>query len=149
MENSLKGLMLAAGTIITCVVITLGFYISKEARATAANGAKEINKLNAEFAESDKTIYDGVVVSGSEVINLIKKTEDEALGICVKTKSSMTYFGYNFDISTGDLATKSNKTYFDAINETATTYVNPYGNFRGHVIRNANEVITGIIFAQE
>ena len=28
MENSLKGLILAAGTIITCVVISLGFFIS-------------------------------------------------------------------------------------------------------------------------
>ena len=34
MENSLKGLILAAGTIITCVVISLAFYISREAKPT-------------------------------------------------------------------------------------------------------------------
>ena len=32
MENSLKGLMLAAGIIITCIIISLGFYIAREAR---------------------------------------------------------------------------------------------------------------------
>ncbi len=46
MENSLKGLLLAAGTIITCVIIGLGFYIAREARDTAANGAGQISKLN-------------------------------------------------------------------------------------------------------
>ena len=30
MENSLKGLMLAAGIIITCIIISLGFYIARE-----------------------------------------------------------------------------------------------------------------------
>jgi hypothetical protein len=40
MENSLKGLILAAGTIITCVVITLAFYISREAKQTAINGVQ-------------------------------------------------------------------------------------------------------------
>ena len=73
MENSLKGLLLAAGTIITCVVISLSFFIAREAKNTANNGANQINQLNAEFMESDKTIYDGARVSGSEVINVIKK----------------------------------------------------------------------------
>ena len=71
MENSLKGLILAAGTIITCVVISLGFYISREAKDTATNGANQINKLNSEFVESDKDIYDGTTVSGSEDLNVI------------------------------------------------------------------------------
>lgn len=74
MENSLKGLILAAGTIITCVVISLAFYISREAKQTALNGAKEINRINTEFAESDKVVYDNTTVSGSEVMNVIKKT---------------------------------------------------------------------------
>ncbi len=149
MENSLKGLMLAAGTIITCVVITLGFYISKEARTTAANGANEINKLNAEFAESDKMIYDGAVVSGSEVVNFIKKMQDETVGVCVKTNSYQMFFGYSFDIDKGELGTVSNNTYEDAIRQTGTTYVNPYGSFRGSIVRDANKVIIGIVFTQE
>ena len=64
MENSLKGLILAAGTIITCIVIGLGFYIAREARDTASSGAGQINKLNAEFADTSKTMYEGTEVSG-------------------------------------------------------------------------------------
>lgn len=51
MENSLKALILAAGTVITCVVITLGFYLSKEAQSTASTGTSKIGKINSEFAE--------------------------------------------------------------------------------------------------
>ena len=48
MENSLKGLMLAAGIIITCIIISLGFYIAREARDTASEGTGQINQLQAE-----------------------------------------------------------------------------------------------------
>ena len=86
MENSLKGLLLAAGTIITCIVISLGFFIAREARDTAADGAGQISKLNAEFNESDKVMYDGLKVSGSEVINVINKFRNNTLAIKVVTK---------------------------------------------------------------
>ena len=94
MENSLKGLILAAGTIITCVVISLGFYISKEAQATTSAGTSRIGKINSEFSESDKSMYDGSKVSGNEVINAIKKVSGQEVGICVVTKTNSTYYGY-------------------------------------------------------
>ena len=59
MENSLKGLMLAAGIIITCIIISLGFYIAREARDTASEGTGQINQLQAEFTDASKTMYDG------------------------------------------------------------------------------------------
>ncbi len=71
MENSLKGLMLAAGIIITCIIISLGFYIAREARDTASEGTGQINQLQAEFTDASKTMYDGTEVSGSEVLNVI------------------------------------------------------------------------------
>ena len=126
MENSLKGLILAAGTIITCVVISLAFYISREAKQTALNGAKEINRINTEFAESDKVVYDNTTVSGSEVMNVIKKTDGEKVGIYVKTKGN----------------------YSLAAETSSDTYINPYADFKGSVIRDSNDTITGIKFVQ-
>ena len=68
MENSLKGLMLAAGIIITCIIISLGFYIAREARDTASEGTGQINQLQAEFTDASKTMYDGTEVSGNSVM---------------------------------------------------------------------------------
>ena len=148
MDNSLKGLILAAGTIITCVVISLGFFIAREAKDTASNGANQINKLNSEFVESDKVIYDGATVSGSEVINVIKKFKNEKLGILVKTNKSKTYYGYSFDENDGDIIGQVNSKNIDPTDSDSVNYVNPYVNFVGRIIRDKNEVITGIVFEQ-
>lgn len=149
MENSLKGLLLAAGTIITCLVISLAFFISREAKDTASNGANQIGKLNAEFAAGDKSIYDGAVVSGSEVLNVIKKFSDEGIGIYVQTGKSATFYNMNFDLDNGNITGKSNNTYNIALDNTEDTYVNPYGSFVGRIVKDANEVITGIKFVQQ
>lgn len=148
MENSLKGLILAAGTVITCLVITLGFYLSKEAQSTANTGTSKIGKINTEFAENDKTMYDGTKVSGSEVVNAIRKLDGETVGIYVVTKSSSLYYGYNFDENSGKLKEESTNVYDVNIDSSSSSYINPYAMFEGTVIRNENDVITGIKFAQ-
>lgn len=146
MENSLKGLILAAGTIITCVIVTLGFYIAREAKQTATNSANQINEMNIEFMENDKVIYDGATVSGTEVVNVIKKMQNEKIGVYVNNGKTQTYYGYSFDLSTGELGSTSTNKYTVAMDESKNSYVNPYGTFRGTVIRNSNNAITGIIF---
>ncbi len=148
MENSLKGLILAAGTIITCVVISLGFYISREAKDTAAGGTNQINKLSMEFAESDKIIYDNATVSGSEVINVIKKFSNEKLSVYVKTNKAEVFYGYRVDLNNGNITEASSQNVSEALKESSNQYINPYGNFNGSIIRDANDVITAIVFEQ-
>ncbi len=148
MENSLKGLILAAGTIITCVVISLGFYISREAKDTASNGANQINKLNSEFMENDKVIYDGAVVSGSEVINVLKKFRNDETGVLVKTNKSETYYIYQFNLSTGELEKSVSNSYDSVLDNSNKSYINPYANFKGRIIRDINDAIVGIVFEQ-
>lgn len=149
MENSLKGLILAAGTVITCLVISLGFYLSNEAQATANTGTSRIGKINTEFAESDKMAYQGAKVSGSEVVGAIRRFHDEKLGVYVVTKETQAFYGYEFDTATGELKDRSQKDYEETKVETSSYYINPYAAFTGRVIRNSNQVITGIEFVQE
>ena len=149
MENSLKGLLLAAGTIITCVIIGLGFYIAREARDTAANGAGQISKLNAEFNESDKVIYDGLRVSGSEVINVINKYKNETLSIKVATKKSVVYYNYGLSSDETALGSEGGASVKLAQDRTSNTYINPNEQFLGMVLRDANNTIIGISFLQQ
>lgn len=152
MENSLKGLILAAGVIITCIVVGLGFYIAREARDTAAGGAGQISKLNAEFNESDKSMYDGLEVSGSEVINVINKFKNEDISIEVKTKKSTVQYCRSLSANSdgsyalGSATTHSTKNAQD-INH--ANYVNPNAQFVGTVLRDANNAIVGIAFEQQ
>lgn len=151
MENSLKGLLLAAGVIITCIVVGLGFYIAREARDTAANSTGQISKLNAEFTESDKTMYDGMSVSGSEVVNVVNKFKNDTMGIVVTTNAgSTTYYGYNVTgtIDESKLESKSNSNIKDAQKITNGNYINPNAQFSCTVLRDKNRAIVGLKFVQ-
>lgn len=149
MENSLKGLVLAAGTIITCIVIGLGFYIAREARDTASGGAGQINRLNAEFSDTSKTMYEGTEVSGSEVLNVVRKFQNESVGIMVKTNKTSTFYTYMFDLTNGELGSKTASDYKQAQNELSNSYINPNGRFEGGVVRDNNGTITGLTFTQK
>ena len=148
MDNSLKGLILAAGTIITCIVISLGFYISREARDTAASGAGQISKLNAEFNESDKVMYDGLSVSGSEVINVINKFKNGDIAIQVNTRKCSTYYDNVLDDKQTEIIGTSSASVKSAQNSQSNAYINPNGQFLGSIIRDVNYTIIGIIFSQ-
>lgn len=149
MENSLKGLMLAAGIIITCIIISLGFYIAREASDTASSGTGQINELQAEFADTSKTMYENTVVSGSEVINVIRKFSDEMMGIRVETKKNTSYYIYQFSEIDGSLKNASSLDYKSAQVTTNSNYINPTGRFLGTVVRDENGTITGISFVQQ
>ncbi len=149
MENSLKGLMLAAGIIITCIIISLGFYIAREASDTASSGTGQINELQAEFADTSKTMYENTEVSGSEVINVIRKFSDEAIGVKVQTKKNTSYYIYQFNDADGSLKSASTLDYKTAQNATSANYINPTGRFLGSVVRDANGTITGLSFVQQ
>ena len=149
MENSLKGLMLAAGIIITCIIISLGFYIAREASDTASSGTGQINELHAEFADTSKTMYENTEVSGSEVINVIRKFSDEMIGIKVQTKKNTSYYIYQFSDSDGSLKNASSLDYKSAQNAASANYINPTGRFLGAVVRDANGTITGLSFVQQ
>lgn len=145
MENSLKGLILAAGTIITCLVISLGFFIAKEAKTSAMNGAGQINNLNSEFVQSDKIIYDGAQITGSEVINTIHKFSNQNIAITVQTNKSTNNYNYYIDAKYGDIVECNT---YQVCDEFVLEYINPVGKFEGSVIRDVNSVIVGLKFVQ-
>jgi hypothetical protein len=153
MDNGLKGLLLAAGTIITCIVVSLGFYIAREARDTAASGAGSISKLNSEFNDNDKTMYEGLAVSGSEVLNVITKFSSEDICIRVETIASGNngnYAYYLHKLSTGYvLGDASDVDISQAKDQTNINYINPNATFHGSVQRDSNNVITCITFIQK
>ncbi|WP_281532400.1 hypothetical protein, partial [Anaerocolumna aminovalerica] len=152
MSNALKGLILAAGVIITCVVIGLGFYISREANAAATNGIGQISRMNKEFSEQDKVMYDGLDVTGSEVINAINKYKTEDIAVVVSTKKSTIYYNRNLNYSTNgeiEIGGVSNASVKDAQTITSTNYINQKVQFTGTILRDKNDTIIGISFVQK
>ncbi|WFR59547.1 hypothetical protein QA584_10775 [Anaerocolumna sp. AGMB13025] len=149
MDNSLKGLILAAGVIITCLVVGIGFYISREASAAATNGTGQISRMNKEVAESDKVMYDGLDVTGSEVINAINKYKSEDIAVKVTTKKSSVYYNRILINSDKELGNESNASVKDTQTITSSYYINQKAQFTGEILRDVNDTIIGISFVQQ
>ncbi len=146
MENSLKGLILAAGVVITCIVVGLGFYLSREASNSGNEAISQIAGMTAEYSEIEKTMYDNTVVSGNEVISAISKFDDEisegSFTITVYTgKKDEKSGGISFDSKSCDISSTKAKN--------STNYINPEGRFNGEIIRDENGMISSLVFRQK
>lgn len=146
MSNGLKLLMLAAGTVITCIVITIAFRMAKTSQNTSNAYEKNLTRFYDNLSESELTAYDGVCVYGADVVNFIKKqlgkykaSEKSDVTITVVTmKSPEKKYSYQ------------NSNYIEQIqNFTEEHYINPLYQFRGKCIYNENDVITEIVFTVE
>lgn len=135
MDNSLKGLILAAGVIITCVVIGLGFYISREAKNTSNNGANQLSHMNSEYQDMSLSIYDGLSISGREVKEVIKKSATTTFSVIVKTGDGQESKYTSISAALPVLG--------------STGYINPDARFLGTIAKDSNNVLSSITFTQQ
>lgn len=143
MENSLKGLMLAASVVITCIVLSVGFLFARESQALSASSTEKLNDFTVELSETDMILYDGLEVTGCDVVNFIKKrlgeyTSSETAPVVVYVKTAKAEKCY-----TNSVIIKSIQDF------THVNYISPLSKFMGHIERDGNKVITGIYFEQK
>lgn len=156
MENSLKMLMIGAAVAITLAVITAGFFILRQGQGIMKSSTEKISSISADIEETEFTIYDDQTVSGSEVVNVVRKYKNERIAVFVATGKDSNGAWYNNSatgISNGDyegsIISSSPEDFSSMIDESKNEYVNPNGKFKGKVLRNANNTIIGLYFTQE
>ncbi len=152
MDNSLKGLLLAAGVIITCVVVGLGFYISREAKNISASGASQITSMNSEYQDVAKTMYDGLIISGREVLAVLEKfrgeLEDGTFLVTVHTGKTQGSDAGGIEYG-GDDENDMDSAIAGAMDKSDDAYVNPNAKFLGEITYDDNDVINGLVFTQQ
>lgn len=148
MDNILKGIVIAAGVLLTIILVGIGFYIARETKNTSNNGMSQINAMNKEGQDIDISIYDGLSVSGSEVINIMDQCKNKKLFMCVKTKACLSEEGvyYNYSYTDDELQVAGNYAASEASKEDK---INKMGQFKCSVYKNKLEVITGMYFVQK
>lgn len=158
MENSLKMLMIGAAVAITLAVITSGFFILRQGQGILKSSTSKISQISSDIEETEFTIYEDQEVSGSEVVNVVRKYDDKRIGIFVATGKDTNGAWYINDIdgtnfSSGDYVgeiSSGNAGGIEQLIETSDDeYVNPNGRFLGKVIRNENDSIIGLAFTQQ
>lgn len=152
-ENVLGFIKWAAGIVITLAIISIAFIVFNIAKDGTMAGINKISAMNAQIAESDITIYDDQEISGSEVVNVIRKFNKSYLAIQVKTgkDTSGTWYGYNASVSSGvaTMGSESSSDIANAIDETHVRYINPNGRFISKVYRDNNGTAIVITFLQK
>jgi len=147
MENSLKAILMAAGVVITLIVVSIGFLLMRSGQNTAQNAINKLGQVNAELDESQYTMYDGAEVNGYDVINLLNKYKNEYIGIQVITNKNTTGEWYIHDGS-GDSLTAASGAIENTMKEESNEYINPNGKFKGKIKRDSNGTIIAITFTQ-
>lgn len=152
MERAVEFLKIGAVIVIVLVLISLGFLLMRSGQDTAKIGISKINQINSDIKESDIKMYDGMTVTGSEVVNTLNKFQNSSYGVKVITgkNASGTWYVRTVDESNNNaLGSASSADISDTIDETDNEYVNPNGSFIGKVLRDKNGTVTGIIFTQQ
>jgi len=136
MSHGLKALLLAASTIITCIIVGLGFMTAREAKQIGNYMVDELHRYRTTIEEQDYTKYDGATVYGNDVVNLMKKELSEEKGeISITVEADGMVHSYRCKADMAD------------VQEIGTSqYISPVDVYTAEVIRNRNEVITEIIF---
>ena len=139
MNHGLKALLLAASTIITCVVVGLGFRMAEEAKRIGNHVVEELYRYRFAIEEQDLTKYDGAKVYGGDVVNLMKKelTEKEN-GFCITVIRGKLEERYRTEADIRNVQDPEK-----------AEYVVPTDEYVGKVVRDENSVITEVIFKRE
>ena len=96
-------------------------------------------------------MYDGLEVSGSEVVNVINKYKNDEFGVIVETNKSTTNYINNITVDANNVATlgsSSSASIKDTTNVRNSAYINQNAQFVGEALRDSNNAIIGIRFKQ-
>lgn len=161
MDGLYKILLFIGGGVIVLLVIMFGIRQFRNTQDQAnAIGTQISDKVN-NALELTYTQYDGKVISGADVVNVIKDTyaSSDYVQVAVKTSGMGTAQIYVTDrafttptATTTTLGPGTKVTTFDmhgAETKTDAGYISPTGKFKGFISRDANGTIVQLYFEQQ
>lgn len=108
----------------------------------------QVEKMSEAMLETEFTKYDATEITGSQVINVIKKYEQEHGEICILVNNGRTETEY---VMTQDLSAEAaNKAVNAKKKSDLSLYINPSSLFLGEVIREEDTgTITTVKFTKQ
>lgn len=139
-------LEILAAIAVLALVILWAAGLARGNMEKADKASAQLDNATEALLESEYTIYEASERTGSTVISVISKFEQEGTKICVEVDNgSGTYTQYCYN---NDLSEKATAKIVNAKDKTdLTTYINPKAPFVGHVVRDeATGTIIGLQF---
>jgi hypothetical protein len=154
MTNVVKAILIAASIFFTLAIVSIGVIVVTTGQDSVKQATSEISGIQSELADQTFLIYENNTISGSQVLNTLRKYKDrEYFGIYVETGKNAVGNGtwYFYNVSDYDSISKSGATddLTNTTNESSAHYINPSGQFNSSLIYDSNNVIRGIRFIQQ
>ncbi len=151
MENGVKALMIAAAVLITIAIITLGVIVFQSGQEAASQAQKGFSDLQNDMATVQFSAYDQKTVSGSQVMNAIRKyATNPQFGVSVKTGKNTTGIWYGKVVSSlGVVGAAGVTDLSNAYDDAHVDYVNPIAQFKSQLIYDSNRVVRAIVLTQK
>ncbi len=144
------------------IVILVGLLIAwmmgvfKDKKQDLNSGTEKIDGTLSSVADFDLLVYDGDTIRGETLVDLIEEVCDKKLelSIAVKTlvnaeKSAPVTIYYNKVLTTKKEINEETPSSLNQKDKSIDSYITPSANFKGEVLKNKNNEITGILFTQQ
>ncbi|WP_066298044.1 hypothetical protein [Bacillus sp. FJAT-29937] len=150
-QSTVKALGFGASLFLILALIMIAVNVFSPATEAAKSATTDFSATTTELKDQKYLIFDNTTISGSQVVNAIRKFQAEAeagnIGIHVVTGRGSDNWYYNTVSSNGNSITTAGKP--ENINiSTKTEYINPSGMFKANIVRDSNSVIRAIEFIQ-
>lgn len=154
MSNAMKGIYLAVSIVVLCSLITFVVIYANSGKDTYDTAAEDVTLQLNTLNETKYSKYAGDDIKGSEVQYCVKNFND--ISIKITTNNSVTTGASNNKIITSftrddiyDNTKAGVQVYASMTDRTSKYYINPNAVFAGKLIRDDNNVITGLEFRQQ
>lgn len=137
MDNILKALILGASVLLVIGVISISIVLFNSGQEIVKKSEQDMADISQAISMKKFENYNNTVVSGSQVINVIRMYSENANINVIVTTGSGTTVTYN----------STNK--YSITDPTDARYINPTGKFISTITVNANKVVTAINFQQQ
>lgn len=159
MSNAQKALVMAAGIFLAIALITLAVVLFTSAQDSTKAAQSNFSNIQTELSQTAFTVYDNTTLSGSQVVNALRKFSDqEQFGIQIVTGKNPTgqWYGKMINagvpmdsITYGTVVGEAPGKLSHTVDEASVNYVNPSGKFKAQLVLDRSNVIRGIIFRQQ
>lgn len=137
LSEAAKFLIIAATILIVCALVVVAFIVMKEGKSGANKSISQYNTITSQVDDIDREKYDGLLVSGEEVRDLIADVLNKGdIVVVYKTLKGK------------DAETSVTKETLE-LDRTKEQYINSTGLFMGQAIKDENGVFYKLLFTQQ
>jgi len=152
----IKILIIVCTVVIACVMCAIAFKLVNEGKSTVNVNTNSLNGMTGQYQDLDVSLYEGNIIQGNALVDLIKKAIDGKQYIAIEVYTldgSTTSYNLIYDKETKTVTETGSLGELPLIavteNKGDMAYINPMALFMGKTFKNESGSIVCVRFEQQ